>query len=170
MSAIKEALKDIEFSQSNRNEELIKSFQRERGFRTNSIQYKHKDGTEVAIAGCNVPAANGGMGLDIAIIKNEQYLRISSDTNNNKTIVSMNEFGSDKKQEISLPLEKGGYSVKGIAASLSSMPQLQETLNKYVPVEYEDMMNSRELRAMQRESKNNAAFMNAFNNFSKGGR
>ncbi len=110
---------------------LVASFKKEGRSYSTSFGYVHQDGTEIAVAMRKHPDPKKEC-LDIAFVKGNEYLRISTSGKDNECVVSLNELDKGSKQSISFSVEdKDITNSEGLIEKLPNR-ELKDMMETYV--------------------------------------
>ena len=139
--------------------------------------YMHKDGTNVIMIEHHGFDRPGGGGLDVILVKNNDYLhfetvaRIGELGNLNITIGN---FDSEKQQKLSYPMDDVMSSLKIGKVLSEKVPNVAKVFNEYMPEEKNDMVEAilfgpgreKVIKATEEKAKQ-ATFMAAFNKWNE---
>ena len=139
--------------------------------------YTHKDGTKVFMIEHQDYSRPGGGGLDVILVKGNDYLHFETmldDRKEGKLNITIGNFDSDKQQKLSYPMNNISSSLKIGEVLTEKAPNVAKVFNEYMPEEKDDMVSAilfgpgaeKVIKATEEKAKQ-AAFMATFNKWNE---
>ena len=159
---------------NDREKQLLHNIDVSRGVTSaGSGSYKHKDGTHVILTKHQGGGKAGRAGLDIVLIKNDDYLHFETiaddDYKNPRLNITIGKLNSKEDGKLLYPINT--FRAQEIHDTLTDkLPALAATYNKYITEDVDDMLEGIffESQIKKRQEKAETVFMSAFNKWNEG--